>query len=395
MLKVWNLLLVTLTFSLVIFGTFLTRSGILSSVHAFADGPVGVLFLSFLALVLFSILGLLAYRADRLKGHGELDSIVSRESAFLLNNVLLVGICFTVFLGTIFPLLSEAIRGAKISVGMPYFNRVSVPLGLGLLVLMGVGPLIAWGRASLHNLKRNFLRPALFALAVAAVLAILGVHSIEALAALGCAAFVIGTIGWEFYVSTRTRMAMTGEGAVPAFLTLLLRSRRRYGGLIVHLGIVVAVIGIAISSVYKVEREATLKPDEHLQIGPYTVQFKGLKATERPTHILVWATLDVSRNGKPVGELRPGERFYPNQQTPFASVAARYGFGEDLYTILSAFERDGRSAPVKVMINPMMAWIWLGGGVILIGVLVAVLPERRLALLAVRTGAPASGRSPA
>jgi len=395
MLKVWNLMLVTLTFSLVIFGTFLTRSGILSSVHAFADGPVGILFLTFLGLVLFSILGLLAYRADRLKGHGELDSVVSRESAFLLNNVLLVGICFTVFLGTIFPLLSEAIRGAKISVGMPYFNRVIVPLGLALLILMGVGPLIAWGRASLHNLERNFLRPAVFALAVTVVLFALGIHSLEGLTALCCAAFVIGTVGWEFFVSTRTRMAMTGEGALPAFLTLLLRSRRRYGGLIVHLGVVVAVIGIAMSSVYKLETEATLKADEQLTIGPYTVQFKALRAAEQPTHILVWAALDVSKNGKPIGELRPGERFYPNQQTPFASVAARYGFREDLYTILSSFERDGSSATIKVMVNPLMAWIWLGGLVILLGVIVAVLPERRLALLAARRGAQASERSPA
>jgi cytochrome c-type biogenesis protein CcmF len=395
MLRVWNLLLVTLTFSLVIFGTFLTRSGILSSVHAFADGPVGILFLAFLALVLFSVLGLLAYRSDRLKGHGELDSIVSRESAFLLNNVLLVGICFTVFLGTIFPLLSEAIRGAKISVGMPYFNRVSVPLGLGLLLLMGVGPLIAWGRASMHNLKRNFLRPALAAVAVTAGLFLLGMRSVEALAALCCAAFVIATVGWEFFVSTRTRMAMTGEGVLPALLTLLLRSRRRYGGLIVHVGVVVAVVGIAISSVYKVEREATLKPDERLEIGRYAVQFKGLKAAEQPTHILVWATLRLTKDGEPIGEIRPGERFYPNQQTPFASVAARYGLREDLYTILSSFERDGSSATIKVLINPMIAWIWLGGIVIVLGVLVAVLPERRLALLALRAGAPASDRSPA
>ena len=384
MLRVWNLVLITLTFSLVIFGTFLTRSGILGSVHAFADGPVGVMFLSFLALVLFFSFGLIAYRSDKLKGHGELDSIVSRESAFLLNNLILVGICFTVFLGTVFPLLSEAIRGTKISVGTPYFNRVSAPLGMTLLLLMGVGPLIAWGRASLNNLTRNFLKPALGAVTAAAILYALGVRETEVLVAFLLAFFVIGTIAFEFWVGTRTRARTMGESLLAAFATLLLKSRRRYGGLIVHLGVVVAIIGIAVSSVYKVEREQTLKAGESLTIGRYSVRFDGLAAGERSTHILVWASLMAFKDSKPLHELVPGQRFYPNQQTPFASVDARYHWNEDLYVILSAFERDGSSATIKVLINPMISWIWIGGGVILLGVIVAVLPERRLALLTVR-----------
>ncbi len=385
MLRVWNLVLITLTFSLVIFGTFLTRSGILGSVHAFADGPVGVMFLSFLALILFFSFGLIAYRSEKLKGHGELDSIVSRESAFLLNNLVLVGICFTVFLGTVFPLLSEAVRGAKISVGTPYFNRVSVPLGMALLLLMGVGPLMAWGRASLNNLKRNFLKPALGAVAAAAILYALGVREAEALLAFLFAFFVIGTVVFEFWVATRTRARTMSEGLLTAFATLLLKSRRRYGGLIVHLGVVVAIIGIAVSSVYKVEHEQTLKVGESLSIGRYSVRFDGLAAGERPTHILVWANMMAFKDGKPLHELVPGQRFYPNQQSPFASVDARYHWNEDLYVILSAFERDGSSATIKVLINPMISWIWIGGGIILLGVIVAVLPERRLALLAVRT----------
>jgi len=384
MLKVWNLVLITLTFSLVIFGTFLTRSGILGSVHAFAEGPVGMVFLGFLALVLLFSLGLIAYRADRLKGHGELDSVVSRESAFLLNNVILIGICFTVFLGTIFPLLTEAIRGTKISVGTPYFNRVSVPLGMALLLLMGIGPLIAWGRASLNNLRRNFLKPTVAAAGGAALLWALGVRQAEALLAFFCSFFVIGTIVLEFWTSTRARAAATGEGFLQALAALLLRTRRRYGGLIVHLGVVIAIIGIAVSSIYKVEHEVTLKPKERLEIGPYTVQFNDLQAGERPTHILVWANLTVLKGKTTLTELHPGQRFYPNQQSPFASVDARYHWNEDLYAILSTFERDGSSATIKVMINPMMAWIWIGGGVILLGVLVAVLPERRLAMLTVR-----------
>jgi len=381
MLKVWNLALIILTFSLVIFGTFLTRSGILGSVHAFADGPVGVMFLAFLSLVLLFSFALVAYRSDHLKGHGELDSLVSRESTFLLNNLVLVGICFTVFLGTVFPLLSEALRGNKISVGAPYFNKVSVPLGMALLLLMGVGPLIAWGRASLNNLRRNFLKPALAAVALTAALYFLGMGRAEVLAVFLFSFFVIGTIVFEFVVATRTRARTTGEGMGAAFATLLLRSRRRYGGLIVHLGVVIAVIGIAVSSVYKVEREQTLKPGESMSVGRYGIRLDELAAGERPTHILVWATLTAFKDGKPLRELTPGQRFYPNQQSPFASVDARYHLTEDLYVILSAFERDGSAATIKVIINPMISWIWIGGVVILLGVLVAVLPERRLALL--------------
>jgi cytochrome c-type biogenesis protein CcmF len=387
MLKVWNLVLVTLTFALVIFGTFLTRSGILGSVHAFADGPVGILYLGFLAVILLASLALVAYRSDQLKGHGELDSLVSRESAFLLNNVVLIGICFTVFLGTIFPLLAEAVRGTKMSVGAPYFNRVSVPLGLALLLLMGIGPLIAWGRASLDQLRRSFLKPILLAVAGTAVVFALGVRQAEALAAFLCAFFALATIGLEFVVATRTRARSTGEGLLTALATLLLRSRRRYGGLIVHLGVVVAIIGIAVSSVYKVEREATLGAGQSLQIGDYALRFDGLAAGERPTHILVWANVTAMQGDRPIRELAPGQRFYPNQQTPFASVDARYHWAEDLYVILSAFERDGKSATIKAMINPMISWIWIGGVIILLGVLVAVLPERRLALLAVRARA--------
>ena len=384
MLKVWNLALITLTFSLVIFGTFLTRSGILGSVHAFADGPVGALFLGFLSLILFFSLGLLAYRSDRLKGAGQLDSLVSRESAFLLNNVVLIGICFTVFLGTVFPLLAEAVRGTKMSVGAPYFNRVSVPLGMALMFLMGVGPLIAWGRASLDNLRRNFLKPLGGAAVATAAVAALGVHSVEALMAFYFSFFVMGTILLEFVTATRTRARTTGERVVGAFLALLLKGRRRYGGLIVHLGVVVAILGIAVSSVYKVEHEQTLKRGESMAIDDYTLRLDGLVAGERPTHILVYASLAVSRNGATVAELKPGQRYYPNQQTPFASVDARYHLTADLSVVLSAFERDGSSATIKAMINPMISWIWIGGGIILLGVIVAVLPERRLALLAVR-----------
>jgi len=252
---------------------------------------------------------------------------------------------------------------------------------------MGIGPLIAWGRASLNNLRRNFLAPAIVAVAGAALLFVLGVRQAEALLVFLCGFFVIGTIVFEFIMATRTRVRITGESLLAAFAVLLLKSRRRYGGLIVHLGVVIAIIGIAVSSLYRVEREATLKPNERMEIGPYAIELKDLNAGEQTTHVLVWATLTVFKDGKPLTDLRPGQRFYPNQETPFASVDARYRWDEDLYTILSAFERDGSSATIKAIINPMIDWIWFGGCVIVLGVIVAVLPERRLALLALRAKA--------
>lgn len=389
MLKVWNLVLVTLTFALVIFGTFLTRSGILGSVHAFSDGPVGILFLGFLALILLFSLGWIAYRSDLLRGRGEMDSLFSRESAFLLNNVVLVGICFTVFLGTIFPLLAEALRGTKISVGTPYFNRVVGPLGLALLLLMGIGPLIAWGRASLDNLGRNFLKPMVGALFAVAALFGLGVRGIEPLLALFVSLFVVATIASELVVATRTRARSTGETHARAFLALLLKSRRRYGGLLVHFGVVIVAVGVTVSSFYKVEREATLRKGDTLAVGRYAVRLEDFAVSEQPTHVLVSVRLTAFKDGKPFRrELTPGQRFYPNQQSSFASVDTLYQWNGDLYAILSAFERDGSSATIKLQVHPMISWIWLGGVVILLGVLVAVLPERRLGLLAMQDPEP-------
>src|SRR5437868_2755164 len=238
MLRLWNLALVILTFSLTLFGTFLTRSGVIASVHAFTQGAIGVFFLSFLALVVLTSLALIAWRWDTLGAQGALDSVVSRESAFLLNNVLLVGAAFTVFFGTVFPLLSEAVRGVKVSVGAPFFNQVNVPLFLGLIFLMGVGPLIAWRRASLDNLSRNFLGPIAVGIAAAAVFRLLGVRSTIAVLTLALVMFVAATITVDLVRATRARLRI-GERFPGALGSLLLRHNRRYGGFAVHFGILV------------------------------------------------------------------------------------------------------------------------------------------------------------
>ena len=388
MLRVWNLVLLILTFGLVIFGTFLTRSGVIASVHAFASGPIGIFFLTFLGLLLLFSLTLVVMRADRLKGETHLDSMVSRETAFLLNNALLVGFTFGVFLGTIFPLLAEAVTGRKMSVGAPYFNFVNAPIGLGLLFLMGVGPLIAWRRASVDNLRRNLLVPGTVGLATAAALFTLGVRDAYPLAAFTLSAFVMATVGFELWTRARARARASGDGPLQAVGWLLLRNRRRYGGLIVHLGVALIVIGIAASSAYKIEREVTLKPGESVTLGRYEARLEGLSAAEQPTHVRVSARFTVFQDGRRVAELFPAQRFYPGQQSPFGSVDTLHRWSHDFYLILGAFERDGSSATIKAQVHPLIGWIWIGGAVILLGVAVAVFPERVRALVAGRAPVP-------
>ncbi len=379
MLKAWNLTLITLTFALTIFGTFLTRSGILSSVHAFAGGPVGPFLLGYLALILLVSLSLVAWRLGRLGERAELDALLSRESVFLVNNVLLIAFCFTVFVGTVFPLLSEALTGVKVSVGAPYFNWVAVPILLLLLLMMGAGPLVPWRRGSWMVLGRLLWRPALLAVGGGVLAWLAGVRPWLAGFGYVLPFFVMAVVLDEFWRVARGRSAATGEALPVAFGRLLRQNHRRYGGLIVHLGVVLLAIGVATSTVGKVEREATLNRGEALEIGPYRLRLIGLSAAEQPTHLLVSADVEVLENGRRMATLRPGQRHYPTSETPFASVAVRYGLTKDLYLILGSFDREGRWATLKVQIHPMIAWIWLGGVVVLLGGLVALWPQGRRA----------------
>jgi len=378
MLRLWNLALVMLTFSLTLFGTFLTRSGVIASVHAFTQGSIGVFFLSFLALVVLVGLGLLAWRWDTLGAQGELDSVVSRESAFLLNNVLLVAATFTVFFGTVFPLLSEAVRDVKVSVGAPFFNQVNVPLFLSLIFLMGVGPLIAWRRASLENLRRNFLWPIVIGVTAAALFRLLGVRSILAVVTLALTVFVASTIGVDLVRATRARRAM-GERALPALGGLLLRHNRRYGGFVVHLAILVVAVGVTGSQAWSVHTEVTLKRGEQTELGGYRIRFDGLRESQESNHGKVTGTFTVV-NGRAAGAvLEPAKKFYPQEQSPIAYVDYRLGLVDDIYLVLGDFARDGTSATVKFQVNRMVSWIWIGGLVLTLGTVLAVLPERRKA----------------
>ena len=374
MLRLWNISLVILTFGLTLFGTFLTRSGVIASVHAFTQGSIGILFLSFLALVLLTALGLVAWRWDALRSEGELDSVVSRESAFLLNNVLLVAAAFTVFFGTVFPLLSEAVRDVKVSVGAPFFNQVNIPLFLSLVFLMGVGPLIAWRRASLDNLKRNFLWPVALGIVAAALAFALGVRSLLAALTFATTVFVAVTIAVDFTRATRARLRV-GESLLPAMGGLLVRHNRRYGGFIVHLGILVIAVGVMGSHAWSVQTETTLHQGETAELAGYRFRFDGLTAVEESNHFKVVGAFTVS-NGRALGVLRPAKKFYPQEQAPIAYVDYRLGLKEDLYLVLGDFARDGSQATIKLQVNRLVSWIWIGGLVLTLGALLAILPER-------------------
>jgi cytochrome c-type biogenesis protein CcmF len=376
MLKLWNLTLVILTFSLTLFGTFLTRSGIIASVHAFTQGSIGMFFLGFLALVVLGALGLLAWRWDALRSTGELDSVVSRESAFLLNNVLLVAAGFTVFFGTVFPLLSEAVRGTKVSVGAPFFNQVNVPLFLSLIFLMGVGPLIAWRRASWENLRRNFVWPLAIGIAGAALFWALGVRGALAVLSLALTVFVAATITTDFARATRARLR-SGQPVFAAMGGLLVRHNRRYGGFIVHLGILVITLGVTGSQAWSVQTETTLRQGEVAQLAGYRVRFDGLAPVQESNHFRVVGTFTVSNGHARPTVMQPAKKFYPQETSPIAGVDYVLGFREDLYLVLGDFTRDGAQATIKIQVNRLVSWIWIGGVILTLGAVLAILPERR------------------
>jgi cytochrome c-type biogenesis protein CcmF len=331
--------------------------------------------LIFLSFVLLASFGLLAFRADLLRGQPELDSVISRESAFLLNNIVLVSALFTIFLGTIFPLLSEAVAGTQVSVGAPYFNSVTVPLFLLLVFLMGIGPVIAWRRASWDNLKRNFFWPAVSSLLIALGLFLWQIRDFWPLLGFTLLAFVVFTILYDTGLALRARRRIAGEGILRGLVTLWRRNQRRYGGLVVHLGVVLIVLGIAGSMGYSTEREATLGLNENLNIGRYRIQFEGLTGTQQPTHFRVEGAFRVFRGATEWGILSPALKFFPTQQSPIGRAVHRSSPSEDIYLILSGFsELNQNQATLKVLVRPLVVWIWIGGFVIALGTLLAILP---------------------
>lgn len=358
MLKLWNLTLVVTTFLLTILGTFLTRSGVLSSVHAFAEGLVGPSLLAFIGVALAVSIGLLVWRGEALRSEGLLDAPVCRESAFLLNNLLLVGLTVTVLTGTLFPLFAEAWNGTRLSVGEPYFNTTAVPIALALLFLMGVGPALPWRKASARVLQRRLLVPALAALLLALVLFAVGIRKPSALAAVVLGGFVVAQAGWDVGRLARRRS--------------LASNRRRVGGQVVHVGVALIAVGIAVSSSYQVERQATLRRGESMQVGSHAVRFDGVSRIAEARRSVVRAHLMLDGRER----LEPALNLYRRQQQATASPAVRESPGTDVYAILVEAARDGSAATIRVLLNPLVTWLWFGGGVVLAGALVAGFPVR-------------------
>jgi cytochrome c-type biogenesis protein CcmF len=374
MLKMWNMVLVLLTFSLTIFGTFLTRSGVVSSVHSFTQSGLGPFFMGFLATVITVSVALLVIRRPLLRSANEIDSFLSREAAFLFNNLLLVGLAFATFWGTVFPVISEAVRGIKITVGPPFFNKVNAPLGLALLFMTGVGPVIAWRRASARNLRRSFVVPLGVGFAAGVVLFAAGVRHYYAVVCFSLAAFVMTTIVLEFYRGTRARQALMGEPPATALAHLVNKNRRRYGGYVIHVGVVMAFVGIAASAAFRIEEQRTMRAGDSVEVGGYTLTYQGMRSDETPHVASMLAEVDVARGGRHIATMFPEKRFYKRQQQPTTEVALRTTWREDLYLVLGSYDDASGLMTLQIFVNPLVVWIWLGGIVMVLGTVIVMLP---------------------
>lgn len=382
MLKVWNVMLIIITFILTIFGTFLVRSGVLKSVHAFSDGTLGLYFTIFMGTSLAASLWLAFDRMPTLREENQFESLLSKESSFLLNNLLLVGSAFAVFWGTVFPLVSEAVTGTKVSVGPPFYNQVNVPIGLVMVLLIGICPLIAWRKSSLENIRHNFMYPFAVAIAFAAVAYLLGIRQWLGLVPYSICVFVTATILLEVYRAVRVRMKMTGEGPVLSLGRLLARNRRRYGGYMVHLAVIIMIVGMTGIGVFKLEVEKSVKQGETIQIGSYELLYQGIQARKQGSKEVVYADLRVTRidrsgERREIGILRPEKVFHPKSEQPTTEVGILGGWKEDLFVILNGWDLEQGVTSFKVLVNPLVAWIWLGEYVLIAGTLFAMWPSRR------------------
>ncbi len=381
MLKVWNMVLIILTFIMSIFGTLLTRSGMVQSVHAFAQSPVGGYFRAFIIVALSGALYLLFDRLPYLKSENQMESIVSRESSFMFNNLILLAACFAVFWGTMFPIISEAVTGSKITVGPPFFNKVNVPIAIFLIFLTGVGPLLAWRRASTNSLKRNFLSPAVIALASGVALYFRGVQHFYAWLSIVMSIFVTLTIIREFYKGAAARSSGTGETFLEAVVNLTLRNTRRYGGYIVHFGFVLLFIGWA-GQAFTTDAEGEMGVGDTLSIREYTLRVDKLGIEDTPNYASDKATISLFEYGKKVANLYPEKRLYKagQEKQPTTEVSIYSTAKNDVYLVFQGGTRDGKKAIIQVFYNPLTMWVWIGGIVLVAGTLIALLPNKKTIL---------------
>lgn len=375
MMKVWNIVLVSATFFLCIFGTFLTRSGLVSSVHAFAQSPIGNYFAVFLALGVAATTYLILSRLEFLKPETQLESVLSRESSFLFNNLILLASCFAVLWGTLFPVISEAVTGEKISVDKPFFDRVNIPIGLGMMLLTGVGPLIAWRRSSLESLKKAFMWPSIGALVTTAVLLGTGVRHAYALISFALCAFVTWTIISEFLKGASAIRSKGDMNWIAAMWELTHRNTRRYGGYVVHMGVVLMFIGFTGAAFNK---DATVEVDtgSTVHIGAYDLKIGAMKTGQNDHYSWGILPVEVSSGGRVLGTLNPERRLYTASQQPTSEVSIRRRMNEDLYLNFAGSSTDEKKVVLQAYVFPLVSWIWLGYWVTLFGTIICLIPSK-------------------
>jgi cytochrome c-type biogenesis protein CcmF len=387
MMKNWNVWLIFSTFLLTILGTLLTRSGIISSVHAFAESSIGAWFYTFIVIAFAVCLFTFIFRRDHLKSENKLESLVSRESSFLFNNMILLAACVTVLWGTLFPLLSQAVTGSKVTIGAPFYNRVNIPIGLFLLFLTGIGPLLAWRSTTLRSIRRNFILPSIAMAATAVGLMIAGVRpwndgddmesTFFSLVAFTLAAGVITAIVEEFTRGARVVRTQTGKNLLASAVLLTRRNTRRCGGYIIHFGIVVMFIGIA-GGAFNQNREMEMSYGDTLSIGPYRLINAGNTQDSKPEYDTDYARLDVYKNGKYIKQLSPEKRTYfaGTDHEQASTIVALHSTAEaDLYTVFEGRNPDSGIPIIKVFLNPLIAWIWIGVAIVVAGTFIALIPN--------------------
>lgn len=378
MLKHWNMVLVILTYDLVIFGTFLTRSGVLSSVHAFAQSAIGPLFFGFIGLTFIASLALLMRRWDELKSEGHMTSLLSREALFLLNNFLFMGILVVCFWGVMYPLISELFTGQKKTVGPPYYELATAPLFAGLLLLMGIAPLAAWRHSTAKTLGRAVWKPFLFSLMVLGLVALSGIRQPAALLGFWLAAFVAAVTLYEFWRGGLARRRKAGESLPVALWRLAGRNRRRYGGYVIHLGVVLMAIGIIGIEIFQTETEGAIPQGSQLSLGAYTLTYKSLAEFDTDDgRNVARAVVSVTKNGKYVGELYPRRDYFYESQQPMTIPGVRSTWEDDFYVLLVDWKPiSSEGATFRIYHNPLVNWLWLGGIVFILGTMIAAWPDK-------------------
>jgi cytochrome c-type biogenesis protein CcmF len=380
MMRVWNVWLVFLTFMLCILGTSLTRSGAVQSVHAFAESNIGHWFWGFLLSIVIVCLAAYFKNRDYLRSDNQLDSMLSRESSFLFNNLILLVACVAVLAGTLFPVLSEAVRGSKISVGPPFFNRVNIPIAMFLLFLTGVGPLLAWRKTSLESLRKNFGYPLIGGFVAAGIAVALGLREFYVTLCLLLSVFVTLTILAEFYRGARVISARTGSNIFSSVSQLTMRNTRRYGGYVVHFGMVLVFLGIS-GQAFNQDKQMDMAAGSEMNIGPYNLHLQNYDSTQEPNYSAERATIDVEKDGRSVMMLYPTRRFYPSNQESGTMVAISSTLREDLYVVYAGTNPDTNLPVIHAYLNPLVKWIWLGGAVVVFGTILALLPNRQAVMV--------------